>query len=147
MPNIYTPHVFLRAFSKVYKTLDVRVAAIRHEEQWLLVALSAHFRRVSTDSAKADFQNLVDRYGKVDSSAFRVIQQCFPISEAAKLFERLGNGELLFGDSQIRLSEPHDVLSHAGNVRVDYQNPERWPCIQLQRQITKDPETTLSLLN
>ncbi|SRR6266480_102375 len=147
MPNLYTPSTFLRAFNNVYKTLDVRVASVRRNEQWLLVASSAHFRIMSSDTAKQDFRDIVRRFGKVDSPVFRIVQQCLPIAETERFFDNLSKGELVLEDLRIRLSEPHDVLSHAGHSRIDHQNLERWPSIELQREINKDPNVTLLLLN
>ncbi len=147
MPSIYTTSDFLRAFNNVYETIDIRVAIIRDNEQWLLVAAAAHLRIVSSETAKLDFQDTVKRFGKVDSSVFRIIQQCLPVAETKQFFDKISNGELVLENLRIRLSEPHDVLSLAGNVRVDYQNAERWPRIELQRQITKDPNARLLLLS
>lgn len=147
MPSIYTTSDFLRAFSNVYETFDIRVAAIQDNKQWLLVALSAHFRIVSSETAKQDFQDAIRRFGKVDSSAFRIIQQCLPVAEAKQFFDMISNGELVLEGLRFRFSEPHDVLSFAGNVRIDYQDVERWPRIELQRQITKDPSAKQLLLN
>jgi hypothetical protein len=147
MPSIYTTSDFLRAFSNVHETFDIRVAAIRDNEQWLLVALSAHLRIVSSETAKQDFQDTIKRFGKVDSSAFRIVQQCLPVAEAKQFFDKISNGELVLEGLRFRLSEPHDVLSFAGNVHVDYQNVERWPRIELQRQITKDPNARQLLHN
>ena len=147
MPSIYTIYDFLHTFENVYETIDIRVAVVRGNEQWLLVALSAYLRIVSSETAKQDFQDTVKRFGKVDSSAFRIIQQCFPVAETERFFGKISSGELALEDLRIRLSEPHNVLSIPGSVRVDYQNAERWPRIELQRQITKDPNARQLLLN
>src|SRR5437870_9749595 len=131
MPSTYTTSDFLRAFNNAYETIDIRVAVIRDKEEWLLVALSAHFRVVSSETAKQDFQDTVKQFGEIDSSVFRIVQQCFPVAETKQFFDKISSGELVLENLRIRLSEPHDVLSLAGNVRVDYQNAERWPRIEL----------------
>jgi hypothetical protein len=148
MPSIYTPTVFLREFSDVYKTLDLRVAAVQHGGQWDLVAASAHLRIIPSEAATQDFQSLAEQFGLIDSPVFRIVQHCLPIAEAQQFFDTLTGGELIVnGAFRIKLSQPHDVLSIAGHARLDYQNPKRWPSIEVRREISKNENVTRLLLN
>ncbi len=147
MPTIYTPTVFLREFSKVYRTLDLRVAFIRHGEEWGLVAASAHFRIVPSETAKQDFQSIAEQFGLVNSPIVRIVQQCLSMAEAQQFFDTLTSGEMIVNDVRLKLSQPQDVLSHAGHVRLDYQNPERWPSIEVRREINRDENVAQLLLN
>lgn len=147
MPSIYSTYDLLRVFGGVYEAIDVRAAVIKDNEQWLLVALSVRFRIVSTETAQQDFQDAVDRFGKIDSPTFRIVQQCFPISESSQLFTMLMFGKLALGDLQIRHSNLGEIRAIPGNPRVDYDNTESWPRIELQQQITSDPNIRQLLLS
>lgn len=149
MPSNYTISDFLHAFEGVYETIDVRAAVIRDKEQWLLVALSTHLRMASTETAEQEFQDTTKRFGGVDFPAFRIIQQCHPIAKTELFFQKIGSGELILEDLNIRLSEPCDLLVLLANVRIDHQNVQvrQWPRIEQQRQVTKDQSTRQLLLN
>src|SRR3989344_5829532 len=105
MPSIYTTSDLLRVFGHVYETIDVRAAVIRDSERWLLIALSVHFRIVPKETARQDFQDAINRFGKIDSSVFQIFQQCFPVTENPQLFAMLMCGKLILGDLQIRHAE------------------------------------------
>lgn len=146
MPSIYSTYDLLRVFGGVYEVIDVRAAIIRDNEQWLLVALSVRFRIVSIETAQQDFQDAVDRFGKIDSPTFRIVQQCFPITESSRLFTMLMFGKLALEDLQIRHSNLGEIRTIPGNPRVDYDNMESWPCIELQQKIESDPNMRQLLL-
>lgn len=148
MPSIYTISDFLHVFEGVYETIDVRAAVIRDKEQWLLVALSAHVRMVSSATAEQEFQATAQRFGAVESPVFCIVQQCFPIAETKQLFEQIAKGDLVLGCLKIQLSDPCDLLSLTASVRIDYQNMpvSRWPRIERHRQITKNPSSRQLLL-
>jgi hypothetical protein len=161
MPSVYSISDFLHAFEGVYETLDVRAAVVldkdkekkdkeEEKEQWLLVALSAHVRIASSHAAIQEFQDSTKRFGAVDFSTFRIVQQCYPIAETKQFFQEIGNGDLILHDLWVRLSEPCDILTMAGSVRVDHHDAlaRRWPRIEQQRQIAaRDPNARQLLLN
>lgn len=151
MPSVYSIADFLRAFEGVYEALDVRAAVVRgnEKEQWLLVALSVHVRMGSPEAAKQEFRDTVRRFGAIDSPVFRIIQQCYPITEAPRFFDEVRTGNLMLEDSRIWLSDSCDIQTLAGSVRVDYHKPsDRWPRIEHQRQIvTKNQSVNQLLVN
>lgn len=151
MPSVYSITDFLRAFEGVYETLDVRAAVVRgnKKEQWLLVALSVHVRMGSPETAKQEFRDTVKRFGAINSPVFRIVQQCYPITEAPRFFEEVRTGNLILEDFRIWLSDSCDIQTLAGSVRVDYHNPsDRWPRIEQQRQmVSKDQSVRQLMLN
>lgn len=151
MPSVYSIADFLRAFEGVYETLDVRATVVRdkEKEQWLLVALSVHVRMMSPETAKQEFRDTIKRFGAIDSPVFHIVQHCHPITQAQPFFQEIKSGDLILENIRIRLSEPCDILTLAGSVRVDYHNPSgRWPRIEQQRQmVSKDQSVRQLMLN
>jgi len=151
MPSVYSISDFLHAFEGVYETLDVRAAVVRDKdkEQWLLMALSVHVRMASPETAKQEFLDTIKRFGAIDSPVFRIVQQCYPITEAQRFFQEIKNGNLKLENFRVWLSDSCDILTLAGSMRVDYHNPSaHWPRIEQQRQIVaRDSNIRQLLLN
>lgn len=149
MPNQYSVSDLLSIFENVYETIDVRLAVIHENQQWLLVALSLHLRVVSATTAEREFQDTAKRFGLIDSANFRIIQRCFPLREINNLAQMLLLGTLKLDEVEVQLSDKFDIMSLLGSVRAypEYVAAKGWPRMEQQRQLSRDTAVQQALYN
>ncbi len=60
-----------------------------------------HVRMASPETAKQEFLDTVKRFGAIDSPVFHIVQQCYPITEAQRLFQEIKTGNLVLENFRI----------------------------------------------
>lgn len=116
MPDQYKVAAFAKTFEKLYQTIGVRTALIRHEGQWRPICIALRMYLAPESTVRRRFQSLESRYGKMQSQRFRVAQHCYPFSELERLADAFRAGHLMLEGLDVRFDAPKDILGVSGNI-------------------------------
>lgn len=135
MPNQYKVGEFVELFNRVYRTIDIRAAMLRVDEEWQAIYVTLRMHMAGPNVVKQCFRSLTAQYGKVESPRFRIVQHCFPFSELEQLVRDFSEGHLALTECKILFPSKKDILSLMGQVpyfRRSANKPEitNWPVLQ-----------------
>lgn len=142
MPHEHQLSRVIDVFQKIYQTIEIRVALIKHETEWKIVAMTARLCIDSRDAVKGEFRKLEKRFGKLNSERFDVRQYCYSFSQFNRITNNLLNGHLQLGKQEFKFDQGVAVLSKQG--RIEYQFPAHvprytalyWPILTTQIQLS-----------
>lgn len=135
MPEQYRLGDFVSAFKDIYKTIDVRAALVTGEDRWQGIFVALRVSVSPPTVVQQWFENLVLRYGKMDSSRFRVVQHSYPFSDLERLVETFAKGQLVFEDWEISFETDKaffDLISNLPYFSPSKDKPSvmSWPVLQ-----------------
>mgnify|MGYP001560902791 CR=1 FL=1 len=142
MSNQYSVAEFVEAFKQFYQTIDVRVALLKHENQWRIVCMALRIHIASVSIIEREFKKLKTCFGKMVSPRFRIIQRCYSFSELDNLTDAFSKGYLIFEKvGKIRFDEKRNILGLRGHIpwfsgsgnKADSMN---WPVLQANLQLS-----------
>lgn len=143
MPAQYTVAEIVGAFRELYQTIDVRTALLNHEDRWRSICLAIRIIPDSTESAKRKFQELEARYGKLNSTQIRILQDCHPFEEFDHIASALKEAWLFVGDiKRIPLDKAIDIVSLRGQIEqwlprsIHTRSRLGWPVLRVSTQLS-----------
>ncbi len=140
VPSTYIFADLLEMFPKIYRTIDVRTALIRHDNAWFLVAASVNLRIATDDMARQEFQKKIKRFPSLRSDRFDVLQHCYPPEHLRELAVQIEQGKFPCDAHQVLLTMPRNIMAMPLNPRSpsDLAQSEVWPYLDQMTQITAD---------
>jgi hypothetical protein len=135
MPDQYALGDFLEAFKDAYQTIEVRVALVKRGAGWQGVFAAFRVHAAPAGIVNAWFQELVDRYGKMSASTFRVAQYCYGFTQLGELLADFPKGKLVAEDWELSFEERGEFASLQGNLPYFHGSEAKptllnWPTLQ-----------------
>jgi hypothetical protein len=117
--------------SPIYRTIDLRIAAVRNDGAWTNVCAAIRTSHANPHTVRAMHKDLFCRHGAIQSDYFAILTAALPISAWAEFASDIGRGILNIGGLDVRLSSV-DVASLTGYVQGPspsgfLRDPESWP--------------------
>lgn len=84
----------LQAFSPSFKSVDLRIVAVKPENQWINVITSIFLSNKSQEEVKFEQQQARDELPK-NTDKFCVLLTCYPSKSLPNLFKRFEKGEIM----------------------------------------------------
>ena len=116
MSDVTVPEV-VEAFSSSFKSVDLRIVAVKPEDQWINVITSMFLCTESQEEIKSEQQQTRDELPR-NTEKFRVLLVCYRFEELPYLFEQLKKGKVTVYGIPIKF---RDFDPHA--LRVDWYLP------------------------
>lgn len=140
MPSAYSATDLLRIFKDVYKSIDVRWVAARHNDKWLLIALSVHVRADNGESTSQRFRTEVDQLSEMELSAIRISQKVFPIGEIDAIAEMILAGKLILDGIEYAPLACPNFLTQFGIIQSEepYGETQDWPLLKCAMSLHND---------
>ena len=82
----------LQAFSPAFKSIDLRIVAVKLEEEWRNVIASMFLSSKSQKEIKSEQQQLRGKLPKTDK--FSILLDCYPFDSISDLFKQIEKGEI-----------------------------------------------------
>lgn len=140
MPSTYSVSELLNAFDGVHDYVDVRLAAVRDTDHWLLVALSVHVRSGSKNEAIREFKAIREKFGTIDSEHFRIVQFCRPPSELGKIQKMLQRRRLKIRGVTTIAQEGTNLSARLLSLPWQFTvEIGKWPVAETYLTVTQDP--------
>lgn len=142
MQDQYTVAEIVSAFKELYHTIDVRAALLKHEDRWRSICVAIRLNSESAESASQKFQELQERYGKLEAKPFQILQYCFLFQEFDSMVAALKEERLLLGNRIIPLDKAIDILSLPGRIDLWLPHSVRpraaldWPVLRASTQLS-----------
>lgn len=141
MPAQYTVAETVGAFKDLYQTIDVRTALLKHEDRWRIICLAIRIIPDSMETAKENFQQIEARYGKLDSTQIRILQNGHPFEEFDNIAAAIREGWIVLNDLRIPLGKTIDILPLRG--RIDHwlrhsthtRCSVKWPALRASTEL------------
>jgi len=130
---------FLNRIEGVYKSIDIRIAAVKSDDTWHNALIVVRFSYVEPKDVEEQQKQLQNKWGKVQTSNFQIEMQAWPLATLETLSDLLEEGKwLLFNDSSgvvqdLQFGRSIDLLSLDGRFeRHGYtrRGPHSWPCFE-----------------
>lgn len=120
------------ALSATYKSIDIRLGAMREKTAWINGIAVLRLSRKPVDEIRNHHTKLLDRFGHVKTEHFRVDLMALPFSAWPQLLKDCSEGILRLGDDVIKWAEPPKIEEQSGYIQryqADVRDQEdwRWP--------------------
>jgi len=133
MPNQYPIFEFVEKFKEAYKTIDLRAALIKYEDQWRIVCMALRIRIAPAEAILRDYQRETNGR-KIDSQKLKIIQICLPFDDFGQLVYEFSKGELIVNGLKVILDAPKDLSKISGNLQFFTRSDSKpsvidWPVL------------------
>lgn len=102
---------FVDWMNEVYKSIDLRVATGRIDEEWFNALTVIRFSNQERKTAKARFNEIDSRIGEIKTDNFRILNHVFDFEELYELSSQFQQGKLRFNDLEINYGRKIDLCS------------------------------------
>jgi len=111
----------IQAFSDIYKSIDVRVVAIKKDDTWNAVHVIIRFRVETVDQIKEIHRKLFSEYGLPDNQEFNIIFEAFDISDWDSIKKKWKQNLLEIGNESVKITSK-DILHYGRDEPADHSN-------------------------
>lgn len=130
---------FLRRLEGVYKSIDIRIAAVKSDDIWHNALTVVRFSHIKHEDLEKQQKELENKWLKVQTRNFRIEMQAWPFDSLDVLSQQLNEGKWLLFDVgtgltlDLHFGRSIDFLSLEGRFeRYGYTRREirSWPCFE-----------------
>jgi hypothetical protein len=149
MPNSYSAPDLLSIFKDAYQSVDIRWAAARNKDQWLLVALSVRVRVDSSELASKRFHDDLEKITGLESSTIRMFQRTYSIAEVQSVAQMILSGRLVLEGMEFAQLECRDIMTQHGCIQLEESDAStrQWPQLHHEMKLHNDNSVTQIFLN
>jgi hypothetical protein len=124
---------FLKRLEGVYKSVDVRVAAVKSDNMWQNALTVVRFSCLEVVNVEQQQKQCENKWGKVRTSNFQIEMQAWEIEFFLPYIESFNEGRLVLRGEDLQFGRSIDLLSLKGKFdRYGYTRRENhsWPCFE-----------------
>jgi hypothetical protein len=121
----------LAVCSSTYRTIDLRVAVVRKDDQWVNAFATIRLSYCSPATIRQGQKERQSRYGTIQTAQFAMLSSALPSTMWSALCSQFAQGVFRIGDVDVRLP-PVDLATISGYVRPPHsggfiRDPASWP--------------------
>lgn len=132
----------VEAFSSAFKSVDLRIVAVRPEDQWINVITSMFLSSKSEGEVKSVQQQAKDKLPSTNK--FRILLACYPFKSLPRLFTQFEKGEIQAYRIPIKFREIDlsalkvDQFTFHGRAPDYLRQNEEWSLVGSRADAAKD---------